>query len=166
MENTPIPILSDREKLVHEGIGAVIRAEHRHHRLIDQQVDSLGIHRSQHQMLMTLFRMGRTASQKAIADKLGISPAAVARTLKRLEAEGYIEKLSGADSRRNEIVILPAGQAKIEATHSLFLTLDQAVFRDIPDDDIAVMTATLRRMLENMARLEAAEPPKGGEKPL
>ena len=90
----------------------------------------------------------------------------MARTLKSLEADGCVEKRCGADSRRNEIAILPAGQAKIEATQSLFQALDMAVFRDIPDADIAVMAATLRRMLENMARLEADDASEGGEKPL
>ena len=37
-------------------------------------------------------RMGRSASQKDIADALDVSPACVARTLKPLNAAGLVEK--------------------------------------------------------------------------
>ena len=63
-----------------------------------------------HRMLMKLSRMGRSASQKDIADALDVSPACVARTLKPLNAAGLIEKTDGSDARRNEINISAAGR--------------------------------------------------------
>lgn len=165
MTHCPLSGADGRDRLMRESIGALILVARRHHRLIEQQVDALGIHRSQHHMLMTLSRMGKTASQKEIADELGISPAAVARTLKTLEAEGYVEKVCGADGRRNEISILPAGQAKIEATRSLFCELDTGMFEGVSDGELAAMTAALRRILANIARMEPNGAPKGGEGP-
>ncbi len=162
MASAPNPGAPDRERLTHDAIDALIRVSRRHHQLMDQRVEDLGLHRSQSLMLFTLSRMGRTASQKAIADRMGISPAAVARTLKSLEAEGYVEKVCGDDGRRNEISLLPAGQARIDATHSLFRATDLAVFEGISDADVAAMTASLRRALENIARLERRDDPKGG----
>ena len=162
MASAPNPGAPDRERLTHDAIDALIRVSRRHHQLMDQRVEELGLHRSQSHMLFTLSRMGRTASQKAIADRMGISPAAVARTLKSLEAGGYVEKTCGEDGRRNEINVLPAGQAKIDATHALFRATDLAVFEGISDDAVAAFTAALRRALENIARLETRNNPKGG----
>lgn len=156
---------SPRDVCVRDAIEALIRAGRQHHRLIEQRVEELGLHRSQHHLLMAVARMGRTASQKAIADRMGITPAAVARTLKTLEAEGLIEKADGADGRRNEISVLPAGQRTIEKTHRMFHALDLAVFDGIPDAELAAMTATLRRMLDNIARMEAENPQRGEDSP-
>ena len=53
------------------------------HRIIEARVRSLGIHPSQHILLMRLSDMGRFPSQAQIAEELDISPASVARTLKQ-----------------------------------------------------------------------------------
>ena len=148
---------SPREQLTHQAIDAMIRVGRRHHQLIEQRVESLGMHRSQHHMLMTLSRMGRTASQKDLAECLGISPAAVTRTLKTLEADGWVEKAGGTDSRRNEISLRQEGREKVDATRCLFRALDQDIFADISDAEIAAMTDTLNRMLANIARMESED---------
>ena len=151
------PDASPREQRIHQAIGSLIRAGRRHHQLIERHVEALGMHRSQHHMLMVLSRMGRTASQKDLAQCLGISPAAVARTLKTLEADGWVEKADGADSRRNEISLSPEGRERVEASCSLFRMLDQRIFEDISDGEIDALAATLDRMLDNIARMEAAD---------
>lgn len=152
-----LPDASPREQRIHQAISGLIRVGRRHHQLIEQRVEALGMHRSQHHMLMTLSRMGRTASQKDLAQCLGISPAAVARTLKTLEADGWVEKADGADNRRNEISLSPEGQERVEASRSLFRALDQGIFEDISDGEIAALAATLDCMLDNIARMEAEE---------
>ena len=52
------------------------------HRIIEARVRRLGIHPSQHILLMHLSQMGRFPSQTQIAQELDVSPASVARTLK------------------------------------------------------------------------------------
>ena len=85
------------------------------HRIIEARVRSLGIHPSQHLLLMRLSDMGRFPSQSQIAEELDISPASVARTLKQLEAGGYIERCgSDVDGRRNEIAISRKGEEMVQ----------------------------------------------------
>ena len=95
------------------------------HRIIEARVRSLGIHPSQHLLLMRLSDMGRFPSQTQIAEELDISPASVARTLKQLEAGGYIERCgSDVDGRRNEIAISRKGEEMVQRSKEIFAGLE------------------------------------------
>ncbi len=154
MSMTLPPDATPRDARVHEALDAMVRSMRQHHRMLEQRVSGLGTHRSQHRLLMLLSCMGPTASQKELADRLGVSPAAVARTLKTLEAAGLVEKTGGADSRRKRIAILPAGQRRIDQTHALFRALDRDMFEGIEDDELLTLTRTLEKVRENLDRLE------------
>ena len=69
-------------------VHSIIRVMRRHHACIERRVADLDIHHSQHRLLLHLARFESIPSQKEIAETMGISPAAVAATLKRLEREG------------------------------------------------------------------------------
>ena len=73
-------------------VHSIIRVMRRHHACIERRVADLDIHHSQHRLLLHLARFESIPSQKEIAETMGISPAAVAATLKRLEREGYIAR--------------------------------------------------------------------------
>ena len=74
-------------------VSLLIRNMRRHHALVERKTCDLGIHHSQHRMLMTLARrQEHTPSQKELAERLGISAAAVTATLKKLEKEEYITR--------------------------------------------------------------------------
>ena len=71
-----------------KAVGLLHRVMRRHHALVERKTCDLGIHHSQHRMLMTLARRQEdTPSQKELAERLGISAAAVTATLKKLEKE-------------------------------------------------------------------------------
>ena len=72
-----------------------LRIMRRHHAHVERCIGALGIHHGQHRMLMHLARHeGELPSQKELAEIMGVSPAAVTTTLKRLEKEGYISRPS------------------------------------------------------------------------
>ena len=99
------------------------------HRIIEARVRRLGIHPSQHILLMHLSQMGRFPSQAQIAQELDVSPASVARTLKSLEANGYIERCgSDVDGRRNEIAITAKGEEMVRRSREIFDRLEAATF--------------------------------------
>ena len=78
----------DQKDLTHI-VRTLICVSHLHHSAIEGRVSKLGFHHSQHRMLMHLAKHEHIPSQKELADELGISPAAVTTTLKRLEKDGY-----------------------------------------------------------------------------
>ena len=66
-------------------------------------------------MLMSIARMGNGVSQKELADELNISPAAVAKAMKKLECDAMIMRSSSSgDARQNEIVITDKGKAIVD----------------------------------------------------
>ena len=146
--------LSPRTDRTHAATDRMVRIMRMHHRVTEKRIDGLGVHHSQHRMLMRLSRMGRTASQKDIADALDISPACVARTLKALEASGLIEKAEGADNRRREIDITSAGRALVDASVQMFQRIDAEMFDGIDDADIERLIATLERIQKNLCGME------------
>ena len=56
-----------------------------HNALVENKISNLGLHRSQHQMLLTI-KYNDHICQKDLAGHLEISPAAAAVTLKKLES--------------------------------------------------------------------------------
>ena len=126
-----------------------------HHRIVGGRVRSLGIHPSQHFLLMRLSEMGRGPSQTQIAEELDVSPASVARTLKQLEAGGYIERCgSDVDGRRNEIAISKKGEEMVQCSRKIFDRMDAARFKDFSPEEMDVLGALLQRRMDNLRRLE------------
>ena len=140
-------------------IERLVRTMRLHHKVVEQRIDGLGVHHSQHRTLMKLSRMGRTASQKDIAEALDVSPACVARTLKALNAAGLIDKSEGEDGRCREIALLPAGQRLVDDSIKTFHRIDAEMFEGISDEEISKLTGTLGRLYENLCAMERREAP-------
>ena len=161
MESTPSPSRGDR---THTAIDRLVRVMRLHHRVIERRIDGLGIHHSQHRMLMRLSRMGSAASQKDIALALDVSPACVTRTLKALSAAGLIDKSEGTDGRCREIGILPKGQRLIDDSVKTFRQIDEEMFQGVTDEDVLRLTSTLARIQENLNAMAGRAPaPEGSE---
>ena len=125
------------------------------HRIIEARVRSLGIHPSQHVLLMHLSQMGRFPSQTQIAQELDVSPASVARTLKRLETGGYIERCgSDVDGRRNEIAITAKGEEMVRRSREIFDRLEAATFENFSDAELDCLEALLGKVMANLRRME------------
>lgn len=118
-------------------------------------VDVFGIHRSQHMMLMFISK-NKNASQRQIADAFNISAAAVAVTLKKLEAAGFIVRnASKMDSRRNHICISERGQEIINETSHVFGNIDRLMFKGFTDDEIEQLRVFCERMYDNLIDAES-----------
>jgi len=118
-----------------------------HRSIFEKNISSLGIHHSQHCLLLYIAKRGEVDSQKEIAEKFGITPAAVARTLKGLEADGYIERVSfESDGRLNKIIITEKGKNIVNKSHILFKETDHTVFEDFSNDDLAIFNSYLDKM--------------------
>ena len=66
-----------------------ILTDRMHRRLFENRTAVMGVHRSQHRILMYLAKRNEAPAQKEIAEQFDVSPAAVAVTLKKLEDAGY-----------------------------------------------------------------------------
>ena len=136
-------------------IRAFIMAGHMHRSAVDGARETLGLHRSQHMMLVYLQRCAEPPTQKKIAQEFEISAAAVAVTLGKLEAAGYVTRQTGeTDSRCKRVMLTEQGREILKKTRERFREADACAFRGFSSQDIAQMRAFLLRMKENLRETE------------
>ena len=133
-------------------IGLFIRLMRRHHACVERRIGSLGIHHSQHRVLVHLARRGgEPPSQKELAERLGVSPAAVTTLLQRLEKEGYISRaITDEDNRRHEIRITERGLAKVLEGREIFESIDRAMFEGFSEEEMATLISFMERIDQNL----------------
>ena len=129
-----------------------ITTDKMHRALFERKIGSIGVHRSQHRVLMFLAKNRDTAlSQKDIAEEFKISPAAVAVTLKRLEAEGYITRnVYKDDNRVNNVHITDKAMTIVNQTMEYASELERQIFRDFSPEELASFGECLEKMQRAM----------------
>lgn len=130
----------------------MIKVNKLHRAMIDMQTKEIGIHRTQHRILIHLDKDGALPSQRELAAKLDITPAAVTVALKKLENDGYIERTLGQDTRYNEIKITEKGRELLDRTHELFLRVDSAMLEGFSNEELDAYIACLERMQKNIQK--------------
>jgi len=144
-------------------IGLLIRVMRRHHACVERRIGDLGIHHSQHRMLMQLARRQEDIpSQKELAEIMGVSPAAVTVTLKKLEREGYISRsITDEDNRKNEIRITEKGLSKVVESCAVFEVTDKETFAGFTPEETALFISFLERLDSNLDAAGApVDPPR------
>ena len=136
-----------------EAVDMMIRTDRMHMSLIDSRIKSIGIHRTQHRILMRLSRCGRLPSQKELAEHLDITAAAVTGALKKLERDGYVERTIGQDNRYNELKLTQKGKELVMLTRQRCSEVDNAIFEGFTEQELTSYTGCLNKLQENMKRL-------------
>lgn len=133
-------------------VNMLISTNRMHKRLIDSSVSAqVGLHRTQHVILMHLAKKDRLPSQKELADHLNITPAAVTVALQKLESGGYIIRSAGDDNRFNEISITELGRRVVEESKAIFAKIDEAMFDGFSDEELKILISYLERMQKNIS---------------
>ncbi|MBR5123510.1 MAG: MarR family transcriptional regulator [Clostridia bacterium] len=135
-----------------KAIWLFMRVMRRHHACVERRIGDLGIHHSQHRMLMQLARPNQSPpSQKELAEIMGISPAAVTATLKKLEREGYISRsMTDEDNRKNEIRITEKGLSKVADSRAVFEATDRAMFEGFTPEEMETFISFMERLDRNL----------------
>lgn len=145
-------------------IGAVhnfISTHRLHRRTVDKVVAESGmeLHRSQFLLLVHLERRGNCFSQKELAEHLGISPAALAVKIKRLESDGLvIRERAEKDCRVNAVSITEKGRGLLSNTQKLFTGIDSRMIKGISEEDLQTFVNCLEAMQKNL--IEIHDDPK------
>ena len=131
-------------------VDIMISTDRMHRCLLDSLVRDIGIHHTQHRILMILAKRGALPSQKVLADRLKISPAAVTGALKKLEASGYIERSLGSDNRFMELRITESGREIVDATKKMFSSADRSLFNGFTDEELEAYVSFLEKLQCNI----------------
>lgn len=140
------------ETKLSRAIDMMIKTDHMHKALIDFRVSDLGIHRTQHRILMHLARHESLPSQKELAKYLDVTPAAITGALKKIEQNGYVERTLGRDNRYNELRITDKGRELVLRTRQLFSEIDTAMFEGLSDEELDTYISCLEKLQSNIRK--------------
>ena len=140
------------ENKIFTAVNMMMQTEKMHRCLLESKVKDFEMHITSHRVLMHLARFDKLLSQKELADRLSITPAAVTGILKRLEAEKYIERRPSSDNRYNEISITDKGRDVVDHTRQTFGSADRALFEDFSDEELEVYVRCLEKMQNNIKK--------------
>ena len=135
-----------------QAIEMMIRTDHMHKAMIDLRVRGMGIHRTQHRILMHLARNDKLPSQKELAEHLDITPAAVTGALKKIEKDGYVERTLGHDNRFNELRITDKGRELVNLTREIFSEVDTSMFEGFSDEELDSYISSLEKLQANIRK--------------
>lgn len=139
-------------KLLDEAIRSNLRVNRMHRHMIEAQVRDIGFHRTAHMTLMHLAKNEKIPSQRELAERFSITPAAVTGILKKLERDGYITRTQGQDGRYNEIYITELGRAVVERSREAFGTIDRTMFDGFTDEELELYISMTNRIEENLEK--------------
>ncbi len=132
----------------------MLKLDRMHRNIAENFVSSMGIHRSQHRILMYLSKNKDCNSQKQIADEFSISSAAVAVSLKKLENGGFIQRnISENDNRFNKIELTEKGREMVYKTKKAFSQLDIKMFSALTSDECSALEESLEKMQASLKEL-------------
>ena len=148
----------------HRLVETHIRTNKLHKRVLERHLNKTGVYRSQHQLLMYVFRHPE-ASQKELARLYNVSTAAIAVSLKKLEKGGYIRRLVDEDDNRfNKILITEKGRSVVAESVDFFKKVEARMFAGFSADEEETFYTCVCRIHENLsAMLEEEE--REGQKP-
>lgn len=146
------------EEKISSAVNIMIKTDRMHKHLLESEVSKIGLHRTQHRILMHIARHGKLLSQKSLAEHIGITPAAVTGLLKKLEQDGYIERVQGDDNRYNEVKVTELGKRVVEDSFKMFSQLDTSLFEGFSDSELDGYIRCLTKIQENIRkRIEGTE---------
>lgn len=91
-------------------------------------------------------------TQAEAAAFLGVTPASVALSAKRMAAAGLIERSADEeDMRRNHLSATEKGKRAFEDFMAVFHEIDERMFEGFSDEELNLFNEMLMRMIENIA---------------
>lgn len=122
-----------------------------HRYRISLALSGLRIYRGQPEILEYLSTHG-DCSQKELADSLGVSPASIATSLKRMSKENFIERTTDENDRRiNRLKITEKGENTRLEGRKRCDKIDKIMFSDFSDEEIALFSDMLSRIADNLS---------------
>lgn len=93
-------------------------------------------------------------TQKELAEKMGVSPTTTTISLKSLERQGCVRKVSDEnDMRCKRIEITDKGRKVAKQFHRAFHIIDAAMYEGFTDEEREMISGLHRKMTENLYRL-------------
>lgn len=125
-----------------------------HRCILEMRLKNTGVYRSQHQILMILTEH-TNLSQKELAERLYVSTATIAVSVKKLEQGGYITRIMDQnDNRMNKLCLTEQGRHMVEISREYFMSVETRMFHDFSKEELAVMEQFMNRIYNNLSEIQ------------
>ena len=151
--NKDLTSYRDEREIIHK----FIQTNRLHRRIIGRYADQIDMNCSAHRMLLYISKDEGLPSQRELAKRLKISPAAVTNTLKKLETDGYVERnraRDGCDCRANEISLTDKGRLAVTDSEKYFRYVDAAALKDFSICELDELCRLLDKIQNNLHSIE------------
>lgn len=142
------------ETVEHQLVKQLRRIERRRDRVVTRAVMQTGLYGGQHMLLMDVyFHPG--ISQRELAEHMGVSSAAVAINLKKLEKAGFIRRvMDEGDNRYNCVYPTEAGEALCLQSIRIFDELDAEMLQEFTREEKDRFLGFLNRLYQKLGKME------------
>lgn len=139
------------KSLYRETVHKLCRVTLLHRYRISTSLSGLGIYRGQPEILEYLLSHG-DCPQREIAESLGVSPASIATSIKRMSKAGFVDRAVDPDDRRmNRIRITEEGKRIYNIGKNEFDKTDALVFDGFSEEEIGQFSSMLSRIIDNLS---------------
>ena len=91
------------------------------------------------------------STQAEIASALGVSPASMAVSIKRMQKSGLVEKITDEkDLRCNKISITGFGREQLDDLHARFDKIDEITYSGFTDEELETLKGFIDRLNGNL----------------
>jgi DNA-binding MarR family transcriptional regulator len=136
----------------------ITRAARSMRTFLTQSLSSSGIYAGQDGVILALAGQDSMTSG-AIANRLGVKPPTMTRTLARMEVQGFIRRLPGeTDGRQIRAALTEQGERHVGAIQYAIRATEAFAFAGLTDKEIRQLSKLVRKINRNFA-----EEPSGDE---
>jgi MarR family transcriptional regulator for hemolysin len=122
---------------------------------LDRRLKPLGLSRSKWMLMVTLYKDGEGASQRELAQRLGIEGPSLVRLLDRMERDGLVERRAVDTDRRVKAVHLSArGESQLATIRTIASQLRQELMSGLSATDVDTAMAVLAQIRSRAEALE------------
>jgi len=131
----------------------IMRFARRWRAIANEHLSAIGHTQARWEALYWIAVSRGEATQRELAECVGIEEPTLVRMLHRLEQEGLVERrASQADRRTKTIVLTKAAEPHLKAMSNVIDELREDVLKNIQPEEIAMCVSVLDRMLERLER--------------
>lgn len=108
--------------------------------------------------IMKTIEQNENCTQATIAECLGVSPASVATSTKRLQKAGLITKTVDEENLRcKRLSLTDEGRSAIESFNNIFKEYDEMIFRNFSEEEKTMLMSFLERLVGEMREIEGID---------
>ncbi len=134
---------------------------HMHMNCVKKEFDKNDLQSASHPQILFMLAHGseNRASQKEIADRLGVSAPTVAVSVKRMEKAGLVRKVADEkDLRRNLIALTDQGHRVVQESHVVFHAIEKGMFQGFSEREQEQLKTLFLRIVSNLESMGATPP--------